>query len=63
MMSWLNAPHSGRAPFSRFMGRRIELAWRYAPVRIDDNVMELPPLPQTAVATIDGRSLKVLVPL
>ena len=62
MMSWLNAPHSGRAPFSRFMGRRIELAWRNTPLRIDDRVMELPPVPQTAVATVDGRSLKVLVP-
>ena len=62
MMSWLNAPHSGRAPFARFVGRRIELAWRDAPLRIDDAVMELPPAPQTAVAEIDGRSLKVLVP-
>ncbi len=62
MMSWLNAPHTGRAPFSRFVGHRIELAWRDAPLRIDDAVMELPPSPQTAVTEIDGRSLKVLVP-
>ena len=29
-MSWLNAPHSGRAPFSQLSGRRVELAWSSA---------------------------------
>jgi diacylglycerol kinase family enzyme len=62
MMSWLNAPHSGRAPFAQYMGRRIELSWRAAPLRIDDAVVDLPPSPQRAVAEIDGRSVKVLVP-
>lgn len=62
MMSWLNAPHSGRAPFSRFGGRRVELAWHGAPLRIDDKAMELPPSPQNAIATVDGRGVKVLVP-
>jgi diacylglycerol kinase family enzyme len=61
-MSWLNAPHSGRAPFSQLSGRRVELAWSGAPLRIDDEAMELSPSPQDAVATIDGRSVKVLAP-
>jgi len=61
-MSWLNAPHSGRAPFSQLSGRRVELAWSSAPLRIDDEAMELSPSPQQAVAVIDGRSVKVLVP-
>ena len=60
MMSWLHAPHSGRAPFSRFTGGRVELAWRGAKLRVDDQVMELPAGPQQAIATIDGRSVKVL---
>ena len=61
-MSWLNAPHSGRAPFSQLSGRRVELAWSGAPLRIDDEAMELSSSPQQAVAAIDGRSVKVLVP-
>jgi len=61
-MSWLNAPHSGRAPFSQLNGRRVELAWSGAPLRIDDEAMELSSSPQQAVAAIDGRSVKVLVP-
>ncbi len=61
-MSWLNAPHSGRAPFSQLNGRRVELAWSSAPLRIDDEAMELSPSPQQAVAVIDGRSVKVLAP-
>ena len=47
-MSWLNAPHSGRAPFTQLNGRRVELAWRDAPLRIDDEATELPPSPQRA---------------
>jgi diacylglycerol kinase family enzyme len=61
-MSWLNAPHSGRAPFTQRNGRRVELAWRSAPLRIDDEAMELPSSVQQAVASIDGRSVKLLVP-
>ena len=61
-MSWLNAPHSGRAPFSQLNGRRVELSWRDAPLRIDDDAMELPSSPQKAVAVIDGRHVKLLVP-
>jgi diacylglycerol kinase (ATP) len=61
-MSWLNAPHSGRAPFSQLNGRRVEIAWNSAPLRIDDEAMELPSSPQQAVAAIDGRSVKLLVP-
>jgi hypothetical protein len=33
-----------------------------APPRIDDAAMELPPAPQRAVASIDGRHIKVLAP-
>lgn len=61
-MSWLNAPQSGRAPFAQLNGRRVELAWRGAPLRIDDEAMDLPPSPQEAVASIDGRHVKLLVP-
>lgn len=62
MMSWLNAPHSGRAPFAQLSGRRVELRWNNAPLRIDDEAMELPPSPQHAIASIDGRHVKLLVP-
>jgi diacylglycerol kinase family enzyme len=61
-MSWLNAPHFGRAPFTQLNGRRVELAWNRAPLRIDDEAMELPPSPQHVVASIDGRSVKLLAP-
>ncbi len=62
IMSWLNAPHSGRAPFSQLNGRRVELAWSGTPLRIDDQAMDLTPSRQVAVATIDGRSVKILAP-
>jgi diacylglycerol kinase family enzyme len=61
-MSWLQAPHSGRAPFAQLTGRRIELEWRDAPLRVDDAVMELPGGLLNATARISGRPVKLLVP-
>src|SRR5262245_12336849 len=61
-ISWLQAPRAGRAPFTRLVGRRVELTWRGTNLRVDDEVMDLPGGTQRATAEIDGRPVKVLAP-
>ncbi len=61
-MSWLEAPHARRAPFSRFTGRRVEISWTGARLRVDDDVVELRRGPQYAAAQIDGPCVKLLTP-
>jgi diacylglycerol kinase family enzyme len=60
-LSWLKMP-SGRAPFSRFSGRKIELQWSGALLRVDDEVVDLPPGEQHVTTAIDGMPVKVLIP-
>ena len=61
-LAWLKSPRSGRAPFSRVFGHKVEITWTDARLRVDDGVADLTPGRQHAVAAIDGPPVKVLTP-
>jgi len=61
-IAWLKSPRSGRAPFSRLIGCKVEISWIDARLRVDDDVVDLPPGRQRAAAAIEGPAVKVLTP-
>jgi diacylglycerol kinase (ATP) len=62
MISWIETPHRDPMPVAVLRGRKVECTWNGAPLRLDDDVIEVPRGPHSATVELAGRSVKLLVP-
>jgi diacylglycerol kinase family enzyme len=61
MISWLEAPHRDPLPVAVRLGRKVECTWNGAPLRLDDDLIEVPRGPHSGTFELAGRSVKFLV--
>ena len=62
MISWIEAPHRKPMPVAVLRGRKVECTWDGAPLRLDDDVMEIREAAIQEPSSCTGRSVKFLVP-
>lgn len=62
MASWIKEPQHRRPPGSLRRGRRVDIAWRGDPMRIDDDVFDEPTSEATVTIMLATTTAKILVP-
>jgi diacylglycerol kinase (ATP) len=62
MMEWIEAPQHRRPPVSVWRGRRVDIAWRGDPMRLDDDVMDTPDGAAEVSIALERTAAKILVP-
>jgi diacylglycerol kinase (ATP) len=61
-ISWIDAAHRQPMPVAMRRGRKIDFTWNDAPLRLDDDTINVPVGPHSATAEIEDGAVKLLVP-